>query len=89
MVQKSCHRVAIVNGAQELLNIISQSVIIKFLNDHMQELGDFGKHSVGAASCGTSPVLTVKVQPHSQLSTPFRYVTVFRGCAVAGNEFDS
>eukprot|EP00038_Savillea_parva_P019721 m.28550 g.28550 ORF g.28550 m.28550 type:complete len:343 (+) comp4527_c0_seq1:59-1087(+) len=59
LLKKGCHRVPVVDDSGKIVNIMSQSTIIKFLNDHMDELDDFGKITIAEAACGTSPVLSV------------------------------
>eukprot|EP00037_Helgoeca_nana_P001883 m.30169 g.30169 ORF g.30169 m.30169 type:complete len:354 (+) comp12198_c0_seq2:155-1216(+) len=60
LVHKGCHRVPVINMDGEVVNIISQSTIVKFLEEHNGRLGGLGAHTVAQSACGTSPVLTVK-----------------------------
>jgi CBS domain-containing protein len=59
LVQKGCHRVPVVDGNGQVVNIVSQSALVKFLDVHKAELGAIGKHTVAHSMCGTSPVLKV------------------------------
>ncbi len=55
------HRVPVVDAASgKLINIISQSSIIAFLNQHMKELSAEGTKTVDQWALGTSPVQSVR-----------------------------
>eukprot|EP00035_Acanthoeca_spectabilis_P005500 m.114435 g.114435 ORF g.114435 m.114435 type:complete len:396 (-) comp13053_c0_seq1:5318-6505(-) len=60
LVHKGCHRVPVMNMEGEIVNIISQSSIIKFLDSNNERLGALGRHTIAQSMCGTSPVLSVK-----------------------------
>eukprot|EP01112_Ceratiomyxa_fruticulosa_P005530 TRINITY_DN1619_c0_g1_i1.p1 TRINITY_DN1619_c0_g1~~TRINITY_DN1619_c0_g1_i1.p1 ORF type:complete len:311 (-),score=37.64 TRINITY_DN1619_c0_g1_i1:275-1207(-) len=61
VLAKGTRRVPVLNEKGEVVNIISQSSIIQFLQTHMQELVDEFSSEVGSLKeVGTSPVLTAK-----------------------------
>jgi CBS domain-containing protein len=43
----------------EIVNIVSQSALIQFLNQRKNDIGALGKHTIAHSMCGTSPVLNV------------------------------
>ena len=50
----------IVDGAGKIVNIVSQSTLVGYLNSHMADVGKAGQVTVGATGIGASPVITVK-----------------------------
>jgi CBS-domain-containing membrane protein len=63
LVNRGCHRVAVLNDGGEVINIVSQSTIISILDKHRSEISqdaEAGAHTVARASCGTSPILCVQ-----------------------------
>jgi len=64
ILSKGLHRVPVVNEKGELINIISQSTIIQFLDKNLSHLGEEAAKSAAQLHLGTSPVLSVlKDQP--------------------------
>jgi len=58
-LSKGLHRVPVVDEHGNVVNIISQSSIISFLNHHHEVLG-IAKHSIAELNLGTRPVVSVK-----------------------------
>eukprot|EP00037_Helgoeca_nana_P014555 m.135565 g.135565 ORF g.135565 m.135565 type:complete len:321 (-) comp22606_c0_seq2:2493-3455(-) len=60
LMHKGCYRVSVLNSAGDAINVISQSTVISWLQQHVGEFQKIGSQTVAAAGCGTSPVLAVK-----------------------------
>jgi CBS domain-containing protein len=59
MSKNKCHRLPVVNEKDEVVNIITQSMLIKFLAAHDEEVAAYSKRTIAAAACTTSPVLSI------------------------------
>ena len=63
LVYVGVHRVFVVDETgTQIVNVISQSTLIAYIDKHSDHLGALGAHTVGKAACGTAPVLSVKVR---------------------------
>eukprot|EP00242_Pyramimonas_sp_CCMP2087_P003350 CAMPEP_0198232150 /NCGR_PEP_ID=MMETSP1445-20131203/115576_1 /TAXON_ID=36898 /ORGANISM="Pyramimonas sp., Strain CCMP2087" /LENGTH=315 /DNA_ID=CAMNT_0043912801 /DNA_START=176 /DNA_END=1123 /DNA_ORIENTATION=- len=57
---KGCHRLPVMNSDGKLVNILSQSSVIDFLNRHMDQLGDLADKTVAELKLGSYPCVSVK-----------------------------
>jgi len=60
MVKPQLHRLAVVDNDGTLLTIITQSHIIRLINDHLDHLGDLPSQSIRQLGIGYRKVVTVK-----------------------------
>lgn len=59
LLSRGLHRVPILNDQGKLVNIISQSSIVNYLDKHLESLGDLATSTIESLSLGTKPVLSV------------------------------
>jgi CBS domain-containing protein len=60
ILARGVRRVPVVNEVGNVINIVSQSSIIQFLQNHLGEVGNIFATKVGASNVGSAPVLAVK-----------------------------
>jgi hypothetical protein len=61
---RQSHRVAVVNKQGELVSILTQSRVVKFLSDHIENFA-VGNETVKELNLGTDDVLKVKLKGKS------------------------
>lgn len=64
MRKKKAHRLASMNSAGELRDLLSQSGIVRFLGKHLEEL-PFASKTIEELSLGYRDVVTVSIKKHA------------------------
>eukprot|EP01121_Diplochlamys_sp_Union-15-3_P019415 TRINITY_DN730_c0_g2_i1.p1 TRINITY_DN730_c0_g2~~TRINITY_DN730_c0_g2_i1.p1 ORF type:complete len:312 (-),score=58.67 TRINITY_DN730_c0_g2_i1:15-950(-) len=59
ILSSGVHRVPVVDDHGVVINIVSQSTILRYLHQHLAELGDVVKKTIGELKIGSSPVQAV------------------------------
>jgi len=73
------HRVPIINGEQELVNIVTQSSMLKFIYDHMEQIG--GKRKMKLKWMAMSDQYVLSVNQHEKAIDAFKLMKI---CKVSG-----
>jgi len=59
ILSRGLHRVPILSSSGKLVNIVSQSSIVNYLDAHLNKIADIAKQSVESLNIGTHPVQSV------------------------------